>query len=83
MRIKGALSLEIDEEYFINNIEDDGSYDWDAGDELYTKTITANNLDFSIDNDGKQQRKLQPCYRDYEFMGEPEYVFRYNFESHN
>ena len=53
MKIKGALSLEIDEEYFINNIEDDGSYGWDAGDELYTKTITAVNLDFSIDNDGK------------------------------
>ena len=59
VRIKGALSLEIDEDYFINNIEDDGSYDWDAGDELYTKTITADNLDFSIDNDGKYQRKLR------------------------
>ena len=52
MRIKGALSLKIDEDYFINNI-DDGSYGWDAGDEIYTKTITADNLDFSIDDDGK------------------------------
>ena len=53
MKIKGALSLEIDEEYFINNIDDDGSYGWDAGDEMYTKTITADYLDFSIDADGK------------------------------
>ena len=51
--IKGALSLEIDDTYFINNIDDDGSYGWDAGDEKYTKTITADNLDFSIDAEGK------------------------------
>ena len=65
---KGALSLEIDEIYFINNIDDDGSYGWNSGDETYTKTITADNLEFSIDNDGKLHAKLKPFRPDFSFM---------------
>ena len=53
IKIQGALSLEIDEEYFKNNIADDGSYTFDGSKGVYTKTITADNLDFSVDADGK------------------------------
>ena len=45
--------MEIDEEYFKNNIADDGSYTFDGSKSVYTKTITADNLDFSVDADGK------------------------------
>ena len=51
--IQGALSLEINEQYFKNNIADDGSYNFDGTKGVYTKTITADNLDFSIDADGE------------------------------
>ena len=85
--IKGALSLEIDEAYFVNNIDDDGSYGWDSGAEVYTKTITADNLDFSIDNDGKLHAKLKPFrpfgFYDFEFQENLTLLFRHNFESHN
>ena len=47
------MSLEIDEEYFKNNIANDGSYTFDGSKGVYTKTITAGNLDFSVDPDGK------------------------------
>ena len=53
IKIQGALSVEIDEEYFKNNIADDGSYTFDGSKGVYTKTITADNLDFSVDADGK------------------------------
>ena len=50
--MKGALSLEINQDYFENNIADDGSYTLQATEGVYTKTITTDNLDFSSDNDG-------------------------------
>ena len=53
LNFKGAMSLEIDQDYFKNNIVDDGSYTLAATDGVYTKTITADNLSFSNDEDGK------------------------------
>ena len=53
LNFKGAMSLEIDQDYFENNIVDDGSYTLAASDGVYTKTITADNLSFSSDEDGK------------------------------
>ena len=47
------MSLEIDQDYFENNIVDDGSYTLAASEGVYTKTITADNLSFSNDEDGK------------------------------
>ena len=47
------MSLEIDKDYFENNIIDDGSYTLDASDGVLTKTITADNLSLSNDNNGK------------------------------
>ena len=58
IKIQGALSLEIDAEYFKNNIADDGSYAFDGSRGVYKKTITAGNLDFSVDADGKLEFKL-------------------------
>ena len=51
--IKGALTLKINKAYFENNISDDGSYTFDASDSIYTKTISATNLAFSMDDDCK------------------------------
>ena len=51
--IKGALTLKIDKAYFENNISDDGSYTLDPSDSIYTKTISATNLAFSMDDDCK------------------------------
>ena len=53
LNFKGAMSLEIDRDYFKNNIVDDGSYTLAASDGVYTKTITADNLSFSNDANGK------------------------------
>ena len=51
--IKGTLSLEINQDYFDNNIVDDGSYTLNASGGVYTKSITADNLVFSSDANGK------------------------------
>ena len=53
LNFKGAMTLEIDQEYFKYNIVDDGSYTLAASDGVYTKTITADNLSFSNDDNGK------------------------------
>ena len=51
--IQGTLTLKIDKAYFENNISDDGSYTLDASDSIYTKTISATDLAFSMDDDCK------------------------------
>ena len=56
------MSLEIDKDYFENNIIDDGSYTLDASDGVFTKTITADNLSLSNDNNGSKSGNIQECH---------------------
>ena len=56
---KGALTLKIDQDYFKNNIIDDGSYTLVGSESIYTKTIPANLLSFSMDDDCKLHIKFK------------------------
>ena len=51
--------MKIDQDYFKNNIIDDGSYTLVGSESIYTKTIPANLLSFSMDDDCKLHIKFK------------------------
>ena len=50
--------MKIDQDYFENNIEDNGSYSWVESENIYSKTVPGNNLDFSMNENCKSNLKL-------------------------